>query len=427
MPRANCRAGVPREGARRRPGDQPLGRAAGAARRGAAHGARRATTTAEGAWGCSDSTPGARVRVRFVVPVNGPPELWSPQRAAPLPTRRHGPRSATTTAAGRPAAHRPALGPGARRAAAPQRARGATLRGASIQEDVLGRGAALTTEDIDAIGRRARRRCGADITRAHYALSERLLDRLDEAGILVWSQAPIYHRDALLKTAGSSAPRRWRPCAGRCSPTATTPRSSPTRSATSSRPSPTGARHRPVPRAPRGGDARPRPDAAAVGRPPQLSGDGPAARVRAVRPARRQRVLRLVPRQAAPARRRASATSSRSCAASGASIRARPSCSPSSAPRRPSRAPRHARAPTRSSAATCAASLGPSSRSASSAGRSTGRCGVRRQARCGTAASSAPPQPRQHPQQGPDHLRRAEEARVAGARRRFLRQPLYRE
>jgi len=38
----------------------------------------------------------------------------------------------------------------------------------------------------------------ANVTRAHYLLNERLLDRFDEAGILVWSQAPVYHRDRLL-------------------------------------------------------------------------------------------------------------------------------------------------------------------------------------------------------------------------------------
>ena len=36
---------------------------------------------------------------------------------------------------------------------------------------------------------------GANITRAHYLLNERLLARLDRAGILVWNQAPIWQRD----------------------------------------------------------------------------------------------------------------------------------------------------------------------------------------------------------------------------------------
>jgi beta-glucuronidase len=41
---------------------------------------------------------------------------------------------------------------------------------------------------------------GANSTRAHYPLNERLLDRFDEAGILVWNQAPIYHRNRELNT-----------------------------------------------------------------------------------------------------------------------------------------------------------------------------------------------------------------------------------
>jgi beta-galactosidase/beta-glucuronidase len=36
---------------------------------------------------------------------------------------------------------------------------------------------------------------GANVTRAHYLLNERLLQRLDRAGIMVWSQAPIWQRD----------------------------------------------------------------------------------------------------------------------------------------------------------------------------------------------------------------------------------------
>jgi beta-glucuronidase len=79
-----------------------------------------------------------------------------------------------------------------------------SLRGASIQEDAPGRGAALAPADIDWIGRELRA-IGADVTRAHYPLSERLMDRLDALGILVWSQAPIYHRDDLLRTSAQRA------------------------------------------------------------------------------------------------------------------------------------------------------------------------------------------------------------------------------
>jgi beta-glucuronidase len=71
--------------------------------------------------------------------------------------------------------------------------------GASIQEDLPGRGPALTDADIDTIVAELKA-VHATITRAHYLLNERLLDKLDEAGIMVWSQAPIYHRDRLLET-----------------------------------------------------------------------------------------------------------------------------------------------------------------------------------------------------------------------------------
>ncbi len=73
------------------------------------------------------------------------------------------------------------------------------LRGASIQEDMPGRGPALTDADIETTVSELKS-LGANVTRAHYLLDERLLRRFDEEGILVWSQAPVYHRDAMLKT-----------------------------------------------------------------------------------------------------------------------------------------------------------------------------------------------------------------------------------
>ena len=36
---------------------------------------------------------------------------------------------------------------------------------------------------------------GANVTRAHYLLNDRLLERFDRAGILVWNEAPIWQRD----------------------------------------------------------------------------------------------------------------------------------------------------------------------------------------------------------------------------------------
>jgi Glycosyl hydrolases family 2, TIM barrel domain/Glycosyl hydrolases family 2, sugar binding domain/Glycosyl hydrolases family 2 len=74
------------------------------------------------------------------------------------------------------------------------------LHGAAIHEDISGRGAALIPGDIDTIVSELRS-AGANITRAHYLLSEPLLDALDAAGILVWEQAPVDHADPVLRTA----------------------------------------------------------------------------------------------------------------------------------------------------------------------------------------------------------------------------------
>ncbi|MCK9248194.1 MAG: hypothetical protein M0P31_04360 [Solirubrobacteraceae bacterium] len=73
------------------------------------------------------------------------------------------------------------------------------LRGASIQEDVPGRGAAMTDADVARTVDELRA-SGANVTRAHYSLDERLLSALDEAGIMVWSQAPVYQHDRRLRT-----------------------------------------------------------------------------------------------------------------------------------------------------------------------------------------------------------------------------------
>jgi beta-glucuronidase len=69
------------------------------------------------------------------------------------------------------------------------------LRGASIHEDMPGDGAALTSADMDRIVADLKD-LGANITRAHYLLNDRLLSRFDRAGIMVWSQAPIWQRDS---------------------------------------------------------------------------------------------------------------------------------------------------------------------------------------------------------------------------------------
>ena len=85
------------------------------------------------------------------------------------------------------------------------------LHGASIHEDMPGDGAALTEGDMNRIVADLRR-LRANVTRAHYLLNERLLAKLDRAGIMVWSQAPVWQRDLgpnLLRTRAQRR-RAWR-------------------------------------------------------------------------------------------------------------------------------------------------------------------------------------------------------------------------
>ena len=141
--------------------------------------------------------PGERARLQVRVPVPGLPELWAPERPAlyeatiqarlgdvvqDTQSQRVGLRSVRV-----------------RDGHLYFNGRRLELRGASIQEDMPGRGPALTDDDIDRIVSDLKA-LNANVTRAHYLLDDRLLDRLDEEGILVWSQAPVYHRDVQLRT-----------------------------------------------------------------------------------------------------------------------------------------------------------------------------------------------------------------------------------
>jgi len=65
------------------------------------------------------------------------------------------------------------------------------LRGASLHEQTLAAGAALTPVD-HARQIAALRNLGATIVRAHYPLSEDFLERADRAGIAVWEEIPFY-------------------------------------------------------------------------------------------------------------------------------------------------------------------------------------------------------------------------------------------
>jgi hypothetical protein len=77
------------------------------------------------------------------------------------------------------------------------------LRGASIHEDMPGSGAALSRGDMREIVSDLEQ-LGANVTRAHYLMNDRLLALFDRAGILVWNQAPIWQRD-------HGAALLWRP------------------------------------------------------------------------------------------------------------------------------------------------------------------------------------------------------------------------
>lgn len=145
---------------------------------------------------------GASLRVRDTIPVEGSPAVWWPQHPA-----RYG--STVRVLVGEQVVHERFSWVGRRSVDVSGgrlrlNGRPLQLRGAAIQEDAPGHGAALTPADVDWIGRELTA-VGADVTRAHYGLNERLLSRLDKLGILLWSQSPIYHRDVMLSTPAERA------------------------------------------------------------------------------------------------------------------------------------------------------------------------------------------------------------------------------
>lgn len=74
------------------------------------------------------------------------------------------------------------------------------VRGAGLEEDLPGRGPALRDADLDRIVADLKE-LNANVTRSHRLLHPALLDRFDREGILVWSQAAVYHADEQLKSA----------------------------------------------------------------------------------------------------------------------------------------------------------------------------------------------------------------------------------
>jgi hypothetical protein len=198
LPQRSCRAGACRWSVLV---DGWLENVSGAARRPAVTVTLRAPdgTLSHGSARPRSMRPGERMRVRFSVPVRGAPKLWEPE---------HPDLYAATVATGagghtfqldrrRIGLRHVEVVDGMLRL----NGRVLDLRGASVQEDIPGRGPALTDADVENIVAELKA-LGVNITRAHYLLDPRLLDRFDEEGIMVWSQAPVYHRDLQLKTPG---------------------------------------------------------------------------------------------------------------------------------------------------------------------------------------------------------------------------------
>jgi beta-galactosidase/beta-glucuronidase len=151
--------------------------------------------------GAETLAPGERLRLRFSFRVPDP-QIWAPDDPKLY-------RATIETLAGSRVEQRDPLSIGLRTVRVvggrlEVNGRPVRLRGASILEDVEGRGPALTEADMNGIVAKLKA-IHANVTRSHYLLNDRLLDRLDAAGILVWQQSPIYHRDVLLRTPAQRA------------------------------------------------------------------------------------------------------------------------------------------------------------------------------------------------------------------------------
>ena len=140
---------------------------------------------------------GASSQISFRVPIRGRPALWSPSspqlyqvevkvltgsRVEQDDTHQVGMRSVQV-----------------RRGILYLNGRRLWLHGAAIHEDIDGSGAAMSDADIQTIVSELQA-VGANVTRAHYLLSPRLLDAFDKAGIMVWAQPPVDHADGALRS-----------------------------------------------------------------------------------------------------------------------------------------------------------------------------------------------------------------------------------
>ena len=145
---------------------------------------------------------GRSLGVSFDFPLAGTPDLWSPGHPALYSTR-------VETSSGGHLAQDDSFHTGVRAVEVRGgllylNGRRVQLRGASIEEDVPGRGPALRPSDIAQIVGELKA-VGANVTRAQYGLSDELMSALDRAGILLWNQAPVYHRDIELRHADGRA------------------------------------------------------------------------------------------------------------------------------------------------------------------------------------------------------------------------------
>ncbi|HUO71085.1 MAG TPA: glycoside hydrolase family 2 TIM barrel-domain containing protein [Solirubrobacteraceae bacterium] len=146
--------------------------------------------------------PGASTAVSLRMRIGRPLALWSPRSPALYSVR-------VDVAAGGRVEQTQSLRTGMRTATVRRgvlylNGRRLWLHGASIHEDMQGVGAALPDGAIDTIVSELRS-LGANVTRAHYLLSPRLLDALDAAGILVWAQPPVDHAVPELRNAAGRA------------------------------------------------------------------------------------------------------------------------------------------------------------------------------------------------------------------------------
>ncbi|HEY1594141.1 MAG TPA: glycoside hydrolase family 2 TIM barrel-domain containing protein [Thermoleophilaceae bacterium] len=140
--------------------------------------------------------------VSFHFPLTGTPDLWSPGHPALYSTT-------VTTRAGGHTVQVDRFDTGVRAVEVKGgllylNGRRVQLRGASIEEDVPGRGPALRPSDIEQIVSELKA-LGANVTRAQYGLSDELMSALDRAGILLWNQSPVYHRDLELRRSAGRA------------------------------------------------------------------------------------------------------------------------------------------------------------------------------------------------------------------------------